>query len=288
MSLNRRDFLKTLGGLGLTLAAGNVMGKKAAEERKEFKAVLVDSTLCIGCQGCEMACAEAHGFELPEDFPEAGVERKTGPDRRTVVNAFETEQGEAYVKKQCMHCNEPACAAACLTKAIIKTKEGPVVWRSDKCMGCRYCMISCPFEVPKFEYNEWNPKIVKCDMCAEKTLEGGTPECVSNCPTGALTFGTRRDMIAEAHKRIAENPDTYVSEIYGEDQAGGTSFIYLSSVPFDEIGFNTAIKREAYPKLTKGFLYSVPSVFLLLPPALLGIYEATKKNQNEEEETDNE
>jgi Fe-S-cluster-containing dehydrogenase component len=183
-----------------------------------------------------------------------------------------------------MHCNQPACASACLTQAMHKTVEGPVIWREDKCMGCRYCMVSCPFDVPKFEYHSANPKITKCNMCFDRQEEGKLPACVENCPGEALMFGTRRELLAEARKRIAENPDMYHDHIYGETEAGGTSFLYLSPVPFEEIGFNTNIQNASYPALTKGFLYSVPAVFVLWPMILLGIQDATKNNNKK---TDN-
>jgi Fe-S-cluster-containing dehydrogenase component len=203
-----------------------------------------------------------------------------------VINVYNTSKGDVYVKKQCMHCNEPACASACLTNAMHKTKEGPVIWRGDKCMGCRYCMVSCPFDIPKFEYHSANPKIQKCNMCFDRLQEGKIPACVENCPAEALVFGTRRDLIKEARRRIHENPDAYFDQIYGEEEAGGTSFMYLSPVPFNELGFNTSIQKTNYPELSKGFLYSVPTIFVLWPAILLGIREATKNNHLKEEEND--
>jgi len=153
-------------------------------------------------------------------------------------------------------------------------------------MGCRYCMVSCPFDMPKFEYHSANPKIEKCTMCFETRVQKGElPACVENCPNEALTFGTRRELIAEAHRRIVESPDTYVDHIYGEHEAGGTCWLYLSPVPFNEIGLVT-VQTESYPALTKGFLYSVPSVFVLVPALLLGIQQATKKNNVNEEDED--
>lgn len=289
MSLNRRDFIKTLGIVGVSLTVGDSFAStKPKGNDVEFYGILYDSTRCVGCQTCETVCAEAHGFPAPIGEPKAGVIRKTDEAHRTVVNCFNTSKGEIFIKKQCMHCNEPACAAACLTQAMYKTKEGPVIWRGDKCMGCRYCMVSCPFDIPKFEYHSANPKIEKCTMCFEKVEKGGIPACAENCPAEAITFGTRRELLAEARKRIVENPDTYVDEIYGEHTAGGTGFLYLSSVPMNELGFNTSLQGEAYPKLSKGFLYSVPSVFVLLPPLLLGIYEATKKNLQSKNNESNE
>lgn len=285
MSIDRRNFFKVLGVTGATLAFGNeTKAKPSGEEITEFKAVLYDSTRCVGCQTCEISCAEAHNLPEPTDYPEVGVVRKTDETRRTVVNVYDTSKGEVYVKRQCMHCNQPACASACLTQAMHKTEEGPVIWRGDKCMGCRYCMVSCPFDMPKFEYHSANPKIQKCTMCFERLQEGKLPACVENCPAEALVFGTRRELVAEAHKRIAENPDSYYNHIYGETEAGGTSFLYLSPVPFEELGFNTKIQKSSYPALTKGFLYSVPSVFVLWPMILLGIHDATKNNSKKTED----
>jgi formate dehydrogenase iron-sulfur subunit len=288
MGLNRRNFLKTLGVVGTTLAVGK--GFAATEEAKntiEFKGILYDSTRCLGCHLCERLCAKVHGSPEPKK-PKEGEIRKTDVERRTVVNTYSnTSKGEVYVKKQCMHCNEPACAAACLTEAMYKTKEGPVIWRGDKCMGCRYCMVSCPFNIPKFEYHSSNPTITKCDMCYGRIKMGAAPTCVTGCPGDALTFGTRRELLAEARKRIIENPKDYADYIYGEHVAGGTGWLYLSSVNPEEVEFKTSLQNSSYPALSKGFLYAVPSVFVLLPPALLGIYEATKNNHlNEEDEND--
>jgi formate dehydrogenase iron-sulfur subunit len=284
MAVNRRNFFKVLGVTGVSLAIGKELS--AAPKSKssiEFSGILYDSTRCAGCQTCESACAEANGLPEPVGSIEAGVVRKTDENHRTVVNAFNSSKGEVYVKKQCMHCNEPACTAACLTQAMYKTEEGAVIWRGDKCMGCRYCMVSCPFDIPKFEYHSANPKIEKCNMCFSRISEGKIPACVENCPAEALIFGKRRDLIKEARKRINDNPDQYEDHIYGEHEAGGTGFLYLSAVPFNELGFNTSLQTESYPSLSKGFLYSVPTIFVLWPAMLLGLREATKNNHNNSE-----
>lgn len=287
MNLGRRGFFKVLGATGASIALGK---KLSASPKKgtgiEFSAILYDSTRCAGCQACEISCAEAHGLPAPVEIPEAGKARKTDELHRTVVNAFTTEAGESYLKKQCMHCNEPACAAACLTQAMYKTEEGPVIWRADKCMGCRYCMVSCPFDSPKFEYHSANPKIQKCDMCYDRQIKGEIPACVENCPAEALVFGNRRDLIKEARKRIVENPGQYYDHIYGEHEAGGTGILYLSAVPFNELGLNTTLQSKSYPELSKGFLYSVPTIFVLWPAILLGIREATKNNNHNTEENE--
>jgi formate dehydrogenase iron-sulfur subunit len=284
MAINRRNFFRALGLTGVALGTASKLNAVPEKiNKKEMYGILYDSTRCVGCQTCETACAQAHNLPEPdpEDFPVPGTIRKTNENRRTVINAYEHEElGEIYVKNQCMHCNQPACTAACLTRAMFKTDEGPVIWRDEKCMGCRYCMVSCPFEIPRFQYHSANPDIVKCNMCYERLKEGELPACVENCPAEALTFGPRRELIREARRRISENPEMYYDDIYGENEAGGTGFLYLSPVPFEQIGLNTNIQTKSYPELTKGFLYSVPSIFILWPAMLLGIHNATKNNKN--------
>ncbi len=288
--IDRRFFLKAMGVTAATLAVGidksDASNAINPDDLPELKGILYDSVKCEGCYGCEYDCAWQHELTEPGEIDDTVI-RKTDDTRRTVINLYQTSKGPVYVKKQCMNCNDPACGAACLTQAMHKTKDGSVIWREDKCMGCRYCMISCPYDMPKFEYHSTNPKIQKCDMCYELQKEGEEPACVYNCPSGALMFGTRRELLAEANKRIAENPDDYYPHIYGEHEAGGSSWMYLSPVPFEELGFNTKIQNESYPSLTKGFISSIAPVDILLPAALLGIYEATKKdkkNQIAEEE----
>jgi len=285
MGINRRDFMKTMGFAGVTLAFGKSHGSEIKQEDNgELYGMLYDSTMCMGCQTCEFSCAEEHELDEPTDEPEAGVVRKTGTESRTVVNLYKTSKGEKYVKRQCMHCNIPACDTACLTQAMHKTKQGPVIWREGKCMGCRYCMVSCPFDAPKFEYHSTNPEIVKCTMCAERMEKGKVPACAENCPTGAIQFGKRKELIKEAHKRMHEYPDYYHHYIYGEHEAGGTGWLYLAAVPMNELGMNTDMQKKSYPSLTKGFIGSIAPVDILLPGVLLGIHAATKSPKNQEEE----
>jgi Fe-S-cluster-containing dehydrogenase component len=210
------------------------------------------------------------------------VERTTDDKHWTVVNRYQTDQGEVYVKKQCMHCLAPACASACLTKAMHKTPEGPVDWTPSRCMGCRFCMISCPFDMPKFQYHSANPRIEKCVMCVERLAEGKRPACVENCPAGALTFGPRAELLEEAKQRIYAAPESYVRQVYGEREAGGTSWLYLASVPFEQLGFDPAIGETPYPMYTREFLYAVPLVEILIPTLMLGLSAATKREQEVE------
>ena len=207
--MDRRQFFIA----SATVAAGGIpnVNIKAddAKEPKEFTGVLVDTTRCIGCRSCEVACSVTHDNFVPDIKSDDALAkiRDTSEKQWTVVNSFKTEKGEIFVKKQCLHCWQPACAAACLVNAMLKTREGPVTWNGDKCMGCRFCMISCPFDIPKFEYFGWNPKIQKCNMCYERLLEGKKPACVESCPADALMFGPKREVMEIARHRIYSHPD---------------------------------------------------------------------------------
>jgi Fe-S-cluster-containing dehydrogenase component len=258
---------------------GGAEAEANAIPAEEQMAILVDLTKCIGCKACEQACAEVNGLPAP-DLSQVGSDiplarRTTSDTQRTVVNRFETSGGEVFTKSQCMHCVQPACAAACLTRALFKTPEGPVIWRESKCMGCRFCMVSCPFDVPKFEYFKAVPKIQKCQMCYSRVVAGGKPACVENCGGDALTFGKRGELLELARQRIYQSPGTYVSHIYGEHEAGGTSVLYISGVPFAQLGFRTDLGSESYPERTRDFLTAVPLVLTLWPAGLLALRRAT-------------
>ncbi len=270
--MDRRTFLKIGAATGLAVAAKQAPAK-AAENPEEFVGVLVDTTRCIGCRSCERACTVAHDLPVPDIENDGALARvrDTSDKQWTVVNRFNTSKGEVFVKKQCMHCWQPACGAACLTNAMYKTRTGPVIWRGDKCIGCRFCMVSCPFEMPKFEYNTWNPKIQKCSMCAERLEQGQKPACVEACPTDALIFGSKRQLMEVARVRIYSHPDRYVHKIYGEYEVGGTGWLYLSAVPFEEIGFRTDLGTTPYPEYTRPFLYAVPLALFGLPALLFGL-----------------
>jgi Fe-S-cluster-containing dehydrogenase component len=273
-------------GAGVTGAAlGNLSTPRKARANvtappTEFVGILVDTTRCVGCRSCEAACADAHHLIAPDigDLSAFEKERKTTESQWTVVNRYKTEKGEVFVKTQCMHCNQPGCVSACLVKAMEKRKEGPVTWETN-CMGCRYCMPSCPFEIPKFEFKSANPRIQKCNMCWERLGKGEKPACVENCPEEALLFGPRRKLIEEANSRIYKNPGKYITHIYGEHEVGGTGYLYLSKVPFEQIGFRTDLGTTPYPEYTKGFLYSVPLVLLLWPAFLIGVNTVTKREE---------
>ena len=288
--MNRRQFLRLIGAAAGTALTGNAFATEITAGGQEFVGVLTDTTLCIGCRECERACAETHGLPVPDDIGDPGVFeslRATSETQRTVVNRFRTEQGDVFVKRQCMHCWQPACTSACLTQAMYKTREGPVIWRSSKCMGCRFCMVSCPFVIPKFEYDEWNPDIQKCDMCFERQRAGKLPACVEACPMQAMIFAGKAKLMDLARTRIYRNPTRYIHHVYGESEVGGTSWLYLSAAPFDQIGFRTDLGNSPLPMVTKEFLYAVPGVFLLVPALLVGLNILTaRKSGDAREATD--
>lgn len=289
--MDRRTFLKIMGSGVASAATGNLLtpGRTLAKEgpsAKEFYGILVDTTRCIGCRRCEKACAEVNGLSIPdisESTNEAVLQkmRKTSDTQYTIINRYETEKGKIFVPKRCMHCNQPGCAAACLVKAMKKRPSGHVTWDLN-CIGCRLCMISCPFDIPKFEYNKAMPRVQKCNLCWDRFNKGALPGCVEVCPTQALMFGSRRQILEEGKRRIAANPDKYINHIYGEYEVGGTSHLYLSSVPFEQIGFRKDLGTVAYPEYSTGFLYAVPFIFVLWPIAMLGINRATKKSKEDE------
>jgi len=277
----RRDFFRALGAAGtVAVSASTAQASEtgAIAGTNDPVGVLVDTTRCIGCRMCEFGCAhangQANGLEKPSFDEELTPQRQTTEKRWTAVQRHVVDGRAITVKRQCMHCLQPACTSACLTKAMFKTPDGPVTWRSGKCMGCRYCMVSCPFDVPKFEYHSAVPRIQKCQLCVTRVAAGESPACVASCPAQALTFGRRENLLDEARSRIYTNPDRYVHQIYGEHEVGGTSWLYLSAVPFDKIGFRTDLGTTSFPNYTKEFLYAVPLVLTLVPPLLLSLAKA--------------
>lgn len=288
MALERRTFLKVAAATGACALAPRAV-LAAGRSYADTPAVLVDTTLCIGCRACEDACAEANALEPPErpgDDAVFDAPRRPDPRWFTVVTkaAQKGKDGEPrYAKRQCLHCLEPACASACPVRALEKTEAGPVVYNRDRCLGCRYCMVACPFGIPQYEYAKAVPFVRKCTFCAERQAQGKPPACTEACPSGALTFGRRGALVEEANRRVWSNPDTYVHQVYGDDEVGGTSWLYVSDVPLEQFGLPADPGREPRPALTRSALAAVPLVMTLWPPFLMALNRFSSKPEGEED-----
>jgi formate dehydrogenase iron-sulfur subunit len=183
-----------------------------------------------------------------------------------------------FVKRQCMHCKEPGCVSSCFAKAFQKTEAGPVVYYPDNCVGCRYCMLACPFKVPKFEWNKTIPVITKCVMCGNRVANGLPPACVSVCPTNVMKFGDYDELLAEAKEMIRQDA-RFVQHIYGEEEAGGTSWIYISDTPFEQLGFKMNVPKKPIPSYTSSYMHSTPVVGAVWGLILTGLYFFTKRKE---------
>jgi formate dehydrogenase iron-sulfur subunit len=280
------------------------------------KATLVDTTKCIGCRSCQVTCKQWNdlpGTKTELQAGKLGLQNPTTLSSKTlcVVTQNEVDDPKApgglrmvFTKRQCMHCDDPACASACPVTALHKTKDGPVVYDADKCLGCRYCMWACPFGAPTADWDSLAPKIHKCTLCTNREKQPPpaerngqkltaaeqarwveqqkTPACVKQCPAGALKFGDRDQLIAEARQRIKDHPGKYVDQVYGEKEAGGTAMLYLAGVPFNALGM-ADVGTRSYPDRSVVALSAVPPAVIAVGALLGGTY-ALKRRKAEAEE----
>ncbi len=276
--MKRRTILSVVGALLLGSRKAKANKEKNDCEKIDEYGCLVDTTLCIGCRECEKACNLSNEL-TPQttEFSDTSVfeaQRRPDANHFTVVNRHSgspsPSQGklaETFIKVQCMHCQEPACVSACIVGALQKTSQGSVIYDADRCIGCRYCMVACPFQIPAYEYDDpIAPRVRKCNFCFERVQEGGKPACVEACPREAIIFGKRSDLIALAKKKIRAKPGRYLEHIYGEKEVGGTSWLYLTGRPPEKLGM-PVFDEKAPPQLTESiqhgiFKYGLPPVAL--------------------------
>ncbi|OGR36963.1 MAG: hypothetical protein A2051_05065, partial [Desulfovibrionales bacterium GWA2_65_9] len=255
------------------------------------KGVLFDSTRCIGCRKCEAACNKVNKLPAPakpfDDLKVLDTERRTDAKAYTVVNKYAGKKGPAFRKIQCNHCMEPACASVCFVRAFTKNPDGSVTYDASLCVGCRYCMVACPFNIPAYEYNNpLTPRVMKCTMCHDQIQKGelSAPGCVTICPKEALVYGKRKDLIEVARERIKRNPERYQDHVYGEQEMGGTNWLYLSGEKFKDIGLREDLGNVSVPTMTSGPLSVVPMVAALWPALLGGVWAMNKRKDKVAEE----
>jgi formate dehydrogenase iron-sulfur subunit len=267
--VNRRDFLK-LGGTAAGTAALTAVGATPAHARPlvdpDRIGVLVDTTYCIGCRRCEFACGEENDnphqeLSAYDDTSVMAEMRRPDAESYTVVNRYsapEYTDQPMDVKVNCLHCDHPACVSACIVGALEKNPMGPVTYDAWKCIGCRYCMVACPFQIPAYEYaNATTPRVMKCNLCVERTLEQGKqPACVEICPKEALVYGKRSDLVKLAHRKIREHPGRYHDEVYGEHTVGGTSWMYIADRPLTDLDL-PELPDESPAEITEGIQHGI-------------------------------
>jgi Fe-S-cluster-containing dehydrogenase component len=296
MTISRRGFIQGV-GLGV-LAAGTAKagGSQHFAGYPGRMGLLHDTNLCVGCRSCEEACNEVNENPPPQapvgDKKIFETMRRTAQDQFTVVNRYVAEQGDkpaVYRKHQCMHCNEPCCASVCFVQAFRKTPEGPVLYDPDLCVGCRYCVMACPYYALSYEYDKpFDPKVVRCTMCYPRIKEGKNPGCADACPMGAIIYGPRDELIKLARKRIAKQPDRYINHVYGEHEFGGTSWMVIGGTSFKQLDLHEGATHTSIPEMGASFLSVVPLVVTIYPGLLAGFYAWSKRKEklaNREKET---
>ncbi|MCK4839870.1 MAG: hydrogenase 2 operon protein HybA [Desulfobulbaceae bacterium] len=317
MRIRRRDFLKgVVSGTALTVLGRPELAAAAHRGRRDTPGalgILYDATLCIGCQSCVVACKKANDMP-PEHSGSEGIwdnPRNLSASTMNIIKKYQhgdgrqkdDSNGYSFVKRQCMHCLEPSCVSACPVSALTKDEEtGLVRYNKDNCIGCRYCQVACPFNIPKFEWDSPTPEIVKCQLCSHLLEKGGISACCSFCPTGASLFGPVSELLREANRRLHMEPGesyefpvadisgrtpsqvqvhkagTYVSHIYGEHEVGGTQVLYMAGVPFEKLGF-PELPDESYAMISDGIQYAIYKG-MIYPVAVLGglLYMVSKRS----------
>lgn len=245
------------------------------------KAILTDVTKCNGCLECVSACKEANhlGMDVPRVW-----DKNDGLSAENWTSII-AKPDNHYVRKQCRHCLEPACVSVCPVGALQKTDLGPVIYDSGKCMGCRYCMMACPFGIPRYDWDKTVPHVEKCIMCYDRIREGKQPACTEACPQKATIFGDRAELLKEAHKRIRENPGKYINRVWGENEVGGTSVLYISDIDLDFLTYQTQPVDKPLPGETEAAMEAVPYAFVGMGGLMLGLNWIIRRRMKLSEET---
>jgi Fe-S-cluster-containing dehydrogenase component len=296
---SRRQFLKAFAaGAGVLASTASVAGAhEGLKVNNEELGMLYDATKCVGCKSCMAACKRVNRDYGSLSYEKASFDSDGLWDApsdldgstRTLIKLFKEPEGRwSYVKYSCMHCQKPSCVSVCPVSAMTKDKEtGIVDYNKNTCIGCRYCQVACPYTIPKFQWEKAIPQIVKCDLCKNTNLKAkGISACAETCPTGAIRFGKRKELLEDAHTRLTESPDRYISHIYGEHEGGGTNHLYLASLPFSKLGLPD-IKPEAPAEFSEKIQHTIYKGFIA-PVALYSTlcFIAVKNMKKHEKDAD--
>ncbi|MBD3853225.1 MAG: hydrogenase 2 operon protein HybA [Acidobacteria bacterium] len=240
MTMDRRTLLKGAAAAGAGAAVSAATTAEASSVRPtappDAVGMLYDATLCIGCRACVTACKTANNmpgnlYDPPNDL---------NGETKNIIKLYEEDGEKSYMKQQCMHCIDPGCVNACMIGAFKKREFGIVTWDKDRCIGCRYCQVACPYNIPKFQWDTPVPEIVKCELCNHMLARGEEPGCVQACPKEAVIYGTYEELLADARQRVADHPERYypagAPQIFGDTEGGGTQVLYLAGVDFEKLG----------------------------------------------------
>jgi Fe-S-cluster-containing dehydrogenase component len=316
MKIQRRDFLKgAASGLALLSMDVETSQARTIEVRSpDALGILYDSTLCIGCNACMPACKKANNMQ-PEFSGEQALwdnPQDLSADTLNIIKKVSHGTGEtkdsetdgyAFIKRQCLHCVDPSCVTACPVSALTKDEQtGIVTYNKDACIGCRYCQVACPYNIPKFEWDDPYPEIVKCQLCSHLIAEGGISACCAACPTGASLFGKVSDLVVETRRRLQMKPGKwydfpvssldsgkfhrnkapkYVHHVYGQEELGGTQVMYMSAVDFKKFGL-PAFPKESFVSMASGIQYAIYKGMVYPLVVLAGLIFMVKKNKNTE------
>jgi len=315
--MKRRDFIKgAAGGLALLTLDSKLVDARMVEALPpDALGILYDSTLCVGCNACMPACKKANSMnpEMTGDQELWDNPQDLSASTLNIIKRFSSGSGEhkdqeedgyAFIKRQCLHCVDPSCVTACPVSALTKDKDtGIVAYNKDACIGCRYCQVACPYNIPKFEWDDPYPEIVKCELCSHLIAKGDISACCSACPTGASLFGpvtklrdeTRRRLQMEPGKRYKfpvssidsgkwhefEAPE-YERHVYGRDELGGTQVMYMSAVPFERFGL-PGFPKESFVSMASGIQYAIYKGMVYPLVVLAGLIFMANKHKNSDE-----
>ena len=317
MDIKRRDFLKLAAGSGILLAAGEpAFAREPRKLPSEAVGILYDATVCIGCKVCQVACKENNEMPVEHSTPEAIWDDPIDLSSKTlnIIKVYKNGTGEnkdseingySFIKRHCMHCADPSCVSACPVTALKKDPQNGVVsYDKDACIGCRYCQVACPYNIPKFEFDKPFPQIRKCQLCNHRYKEGKFSACCEFCPTGASIFGKVADLLEEAKKRLALKTgdyynypvahvksgvksyrpvSNYQNHIYGEKEGGGTQYLMLAGVPFAKLGM-PELGEGADAAFSEGIMHTIYKGMIAPGAVLAGLLFAAYRSTHGKDE----